>query len=98
TVLASPSVRPGFVDHTTYDHTSILRFIEWRFLGAPPRGPGAKGDKWFLTERDRHANNLGESLVPGKRDADVGFDLDVKIDAPEAACATNAAPAAYPEF
>jgi phospholipase C len=98
TVLASPFARPGYVDHTTYDHTSVLRFIEWRFLGAPPRGPGVKGDKWFLTERDRHANNLGESLVPGKRDADVGFDLDVKIDAPEAVCATNAAPAAYRDF
>ena len=41
TVLASPYARPGFVDHTQYDHTSILRFLEWRFLGAPPRGPGA---------------------------------------------------------
>jgi hypothetical protein len=72
-----------------------LRFIEWRFLGAPPRGPGANGDTWFLTPRDRHANNLGESLVRGERDADVRFDLDVKIDAPEAVCAPDAAAAAY---
>ena len=40
TVLASPYARPGMVDDRTYDHTSILRFLEWRFLGAPPEGPG----------------------------------------------------------
>ena len=50
TVLASPYAQPGFVDHTLYDHTSVLRFLEWRFLGAPPRGPGGDTDKWFLTD------------------------------------------------
>jgi len=40
TVLASPYAQPGFVDHALYDHTSILRFIEWRFLGAPRTGSG----------------------------------------------------------
>ena len=39
TILASPYAQRGFVDHALYDHTSILRFIEWRFLGAPPTGP-----------------------------------------------------------
>ena len=53
---------PGLVDHRTYDHTSILRFLEWRFLGAPPEGPGQAGDSWFLTRRDRYAANLGASL------------------------------------
>ena len=48
----------------------------------PPRGPGVAGDKWFLAERDRHANNLGESLVRESRDAEVGFDLEVEIDPP----------------
>jgi phospholipase C len=61
-VLAvSPYARPGYVDHTLYDHTSILRFIEWRFLGAPATGPGGSG--WWLTERDRRANNIGAALV-----------------------------------
>jgi phospholipase C len=61
-VLAvSPYARPGYVDHGLYDHTSILRFIEWRFLGAPPTGPGGSG--WWLSERDRHANNIGAALV-----------------------------------
>ncbi len=95
TVLASPFAQPGYVDHTMYDHTSVLRFIQWRFLGAPARGPGAATDKWFLTKRDRNANNLGESLVPGRGDPELGFDLGVKIDAPEAASATDAASAAY---
>ena len=96
TVLASPAAQPGYVDHTVYDHTSILRFIEWRFLGAPARGPGAATDKWFLTARDRRANNLGESLVRGKRDADIGFDVDVKIDPPAPPC-SDVTPAAYVE-
>lgn len=63
TLLASPYSQRGFVDHNLYDHTSILRFIEWRFLGAPPVGPGADTDTWFLTQRDRYANNIGASLV-----------------------------------
>jgi phospholipase C len=92
TVLASPYTQPGFVDHTLYDHTSILRFLEWRFLGAPARGPGADGDKWFLTKRDRNANNIGESLVRAKPDPAVGFDLDVKIDPPDAPCVAAASP------
>ena len=59
TIIASPFARPGFVDHRAYEHTSILRFLEWRFLGAPPEGPGRPSDSWFLTSRDRNANNLG---------------------------------------
>jgi phospholipase C len=94
TVLASPYAQPGFVDHTLYDHTSILRFIEWRFLGAPARGPGVAGDKWFLTKRDRHANNIGESLVRAKPEPSVGFDLNVKLDPPDAPCVAAASPLA----
>jgi len=94
TVLASPAVRPGSVDHTVYDHTSILRFLEWRFLGAPARGPGAAADRWFLTARDRHANNLGENLVRRKRETEIGFDLDVKIDAPAPPSAPAVSPSA----
>ncbi len=61
-LLASPYARPGYVDHNLYDHASILRFLEWRFLGAPAQGPGKKGDRWFLTKRDRYANNYGASI------------------------------------
>ena len=37
-IVASPFARSGFADHTVYDHTSVLRLIEWRYLGAPRRG------------------------------------------------------------
>jgi phospholipase C len=45
-IVISPYARRAFVDHTTYDHTSILSFIEWRW-GVRPLG-----------ERDARANNL----------------------------------------
>jgi len=75
TILASPYARPGFVDHRLYEHTSILRFIEWRFLGAPPEGPGADGDTWYLTTRDRTANNIGASLTPDRFDPETPLEL-----------------------
>lgn len=86
TVLASPYARPGYVDHRTYDHTSITRFLEWRFLGAPPEGPGTGDAPWALTLRDRHANNIGASL--GVADPDAGlFDLeDLRLPAPTPDC------------
>jgi phospholipase C len=91
TVLASPRARRNFVDTTQYDHTSVLRFLEWRFLGAPPRGPGNDNDTWFLTKRDRNANNLGETLLREGSDPDIGFDVDIKVPAPSAPCADEAA-------
>ena len=72
-LLASPYARAGYVDHNLYDHTSILRFLEWRFLGAPAQGTGKDGDRWFLTKRDRNANNYGASLRSGDPDPDVDF-------------------------
>ena len=45
-LIISPYARKGFVDHTLYDTTSILKFIEWRY-GLEP-----------LTDRDKGANNL----------------------------------------
>jgi phospholipase C len=76
TILASPFARPGFVDHRYYDHTSILRFIEWRFLGAPPEG--SAGSRWWLTTRDRFANNIGASLL-STPESDVRLDPTVVI-------------------
>ena len=46
TLIISPHARKGYVDHTLYDTTSILKFIEWRH-GLKP-----------LAERDAEANNL----------------------------------------
>ncbi len=50
TFLVSPWSRPGHVGHNVYDHTSILKMVEWRF-GLKP-----------LTKRDAAARNLAESL------------------------------------
>jgi phospholipase C len=49
-VVISPYARRSFIAHGQYDHTSILKMIEWRF-GLPP-----------LTVRDQTANNLAEVL------------------------------------
>ena len=49
-VVISPLARRGYVAVGQYDHTSVLKMIEWRFGLAP------------LTERDRDANNLAEVL------------------------------------
>jgi phospholipase C len=49
-VIISPMARRGYVAKKRYDHTSVLKMIEWRYGLAP------------LTERDRDANNLAETL------------------------------------
>jgi phospholipase C len=49
-MVISPRARRGYVAHGTYDHTSVLKMIEWRF-GLDP-----------LTPRDAAAANLAEVL------------------------------------
>ena len=49
-VIVSPFARRAYVATPVFDHTSILRFIEWRWNLKP------------LTERDATANNLAEVL------------------------------------
>jgi len=46
----SPFAPRGGIDSGTYDHTSLLRFVEWRFGLAP------------LSARDRSARNLADAL------------------------------------
>lgn len=55
TLLVSPFARRGYVDHQVYDHTSILKLIEWRF-GLPA-----------LSVRDAHATNLAAALDLSRR-------------------------------
>jgi phospholipase C len=50
TMVLSPFARRGHVGHAAYDHTSILKMVEWRF-GLKP-----------LTKRDAAARNLAESF------------------------------------
>jgi phospholipase C len=84
-IVASPRARTAGVDHSRSDHTSVLRFLEWRFLGAPARGPGGDG-RWWLTQRDRHAHNLGAALGAAKPDPDLAFDVDVSLPRGGPAC------------
>lgn len=50
-VTRSPaSARRGHIAHDTYDHTSVLKAIEWRWGLAP------------LTSRDAAARNIAEVL------------------------------------
>jgi phospholipase C len=74
-IVASPFARRGYADHTVYDHTSVLRMLEWRFLGAPASGGAAgTGSPWWLTPRDRAAANLAGTLA-ATGDPDLGFDV-----------------------
>ena len=84
-IVASPRARRGGVDHTRSDHTSVLRFVEWRFLGAPGRGPGGHR-RWWLTARDRHAHNLGAALGAGRPDPELAFDVDARLAPGGPAC------------
>jgi len=49
-IVISPFARRGFVAHDTYDHTSVLKMIEWGYDLAP------------LSVRDAAANNLADVL------------------------------------
>jgi len=46
-VVVSPFAKPGYVSHTVGDHTSMLAFIEKRFLSSA-----------FMTARDQNADTL----------------------------------------
>ncbi len=50
TLVISPHARPGHIDHTVYDFTSVLKYIEERF------------ELSSLTARDRDANSLSHAL------------------------------------
>jgi phospholipase C len=49
-LVMSPFAKRRYVAHNEYDHTSVLKMIEWRHHLAP------------LTPRDAHARNLAEVL------------------------------------
>lgn len=56
-VVVSPFAKPHYVSHTVGDHTSILAFIETRYM---PTGSGVLGvtGHEYLTLRDKYANPL----------------------------------------
>jgi phospholipase C len=49
-IVVSPLARRGHIASDTYDHTSVLKMVEWGFNLAP------------LSVRDREANNLADVL------------------------------------
>jgi phospholipase C len=49
-LIVSPYARPGYISHTPYEFSSLLRFAEVRFK-LPP-----------LTDRDRVANDMRDSF------------------------------------
>jgi len=81
-VIVSPFARRGFVADGVYDHTSILRMIEWRW-GLPA-----------LSVRDAQANNLADALDFSLKHRSVAPRYDV---APfvSPACSPGAHPPAF---
>ncbi len=57
--VLSPFARRGYVGHHVYDHTSILKMVEWRWGLAP------------LTRRDAGARNLAETFTFSRPRTDV---------------------------
>lgn len=63
-LVVSPFAKPHYVSHTVGDHTSLLAFIEKRFLTTEPSGgrpsadEDAGGARQHLTRRDQHASTL----------------------------------------
>jgi phospholipase C len=56
-LVVSPFAKPHYVSHTIADHTSLLAFIEERFLSDAASGAGA-GSRPHLTLRDQYADTL----------------------------------------
>jgi len=56
-LVVSPFAKPHYVSHTIADHTSLLAFIEERFLNDAASGTGA-GSRLHLTLRDQYADAL----------------------------------------
>src|SRR5262249_16704849 len=77
--------RRHHVAHQTYDHTSVLKMIEWRWGLAP------------LTVRDASARNLAEVLDFGRRPNLDAPQWDVP-GAPAPACPGASAEADYEEW
>lgn len=83
-IAISPFSKPQYVSHAVGDHTSLLAFIEKRFLG----GGGEEGSRRHLTQRDEHADTL-EDLFDFERSP--SLDTSLTRAAPPAEDCTPAA-------
>ncbi len=71
-ILISPWIERSTIDHTVYDHTSVIATARKLFLG----------DQWqdkFLTERDRRANTF-DHLLTRTEPRDDAPELDTAFD------------------
>jgi phospholipase C len=82
-VIVSPQIKQGYVDHTTYDHTSILATVE-KLFGLSP-----------MTQRDGTAQDL-LPLFANAQGADGPSTLDVRAAPAPAPAATSADAASQP--
>jgi phospholipase C len=95
-VIISPLIPRGTIDHTVYDHTSVLATVESIF-GLQP-----------LTERDKHANTLNHlfslatprtdapTTLPAPADSGIRCPGDPGASATTKLLVTDAAPATEP--
>ena len=81
-IIVSPLIPQGTVDHTVYDHTSVLATLE-RLYGMPP-----------LTKRDAQANDLQHLLTETTPRTDCPVTLVAPAPAPSLAPAARLAPSA----
>ena len=60
--MVSPFAKPHYVSHTVGDHTSLLSFIERRFVAQGNGNPQGKavGQHQSLTLRDQNADPLDD--------------------------------------
>jgi phospholipase C len=83
-IVVSPLIPRGVVDHTVYDHTSILATVE-RLFDVPP-----------LTQRDKHANDLRGLLSLDSPRPDCPTTIAAPVSEPAPPPSTDAAPPAGP--
>jgi phospholipase C len=63
--VISPFAKKGFVSHRTYDHTSILRFIEARFMLPSLTARDANAEApWDMFDFKKHASKRPQVPVP----------------------------------
>jgi phospholipase C len=87
-LAVSPFSKPHYVSHTTGDHTSLLAFIEKRFLSIAGTPANADGDddaddaapvtRFHLTKRDQHARTL-EDLFDFDRSPSLNTTIPVAL-------------------
>jgi phospholipase C len=83
-IAVSPFSRPRYVSHEVADHTSMLAFIEKRFLSGDDGEDEDEDERPHLTARDRHASTL-EDLFDFERAPSARAPVPAPT-APDASC------------